>query len=275
VLTIHHESIPARLPITRLLQPATDVAPFVRAFIVRDTRGCALAGDALLNRFPANFHCALTWFLQGGAELLHCGGQSQRKTMASCVANGCQTYPLTSRNTGDVQAFVAMFYPDAFHALFGVDLATLQNDCADARSVLPPQGVALVDAVFAAASDAQRQALVERFVREHARTHPLPAWRRIRRMGERVTLGVASGILGIGPRQLQRLALREAGASLQTLLRLRRGERSFLGAQRLLERHQSVNWADHAVAYDYSDQSHLARDCKAQTGRTPFFQTYA
>jgi AraC-like DNA-binding protein len=30
-----------------------------------------------------------------------------------------------------------------------------------------------------------------------------------------------------------------------------------------------VNWADHAVAYDYSDQSHLARDCKAQTERTP------
>jgi AraC-like DNA-binding protein len=88
-------------------------------------------------------------------------------------------------------------------------------------------------------------------------------------MGSRITLGMASAMLGIGPRQLQRLALREAGANLQTLMRLRRGERSFLRAQRMVGNGEPLALADHALACDYADQSHMARECKAQTGRTP------
>jgi AraC-like DNA-binding protein len=88
-------------------------------------------------------------------------------------------------------------------------------------------------------------------------------------MGSRITLGMASSMLGIGPRQLQRLALREAGANLQTLNRLRRGERSYLTAQRRHLAGQPHDWAEHALQCDYADQSHMARECKAQTGRTP------
>jgi hypothetical protein len=58
--------------------------------------------------------------------------------------------------------------------------------------VLPARGLALVDAVFGAQSDAERQAIVERFVLAHAQSQPLPAWLRVRRMGSRITLGMAS-----------------------------------------------------------------------------------
>jgi len=258
-----------RSPTTRLYQPRVEAAPFVRAFIARDTRACALEGDQLLNRFPASAHCVLTWFLEGEAELLSNAGGQQGLVLSACVACGCQTQPLVSRNGGDTHVFMAMFYPDAFQALFGVDLAPLQNAFLPAHAILPARGRALVDAVFAAGSHTERQVLVERCVMEHARHHKLPAWLRIRRMGSRITLDMASRMLGIGPRQLQRLALREAGASLRTLIRLKRGEHSFLTAQRRYLKGQPLDWADHALDCDYADQSHMARECKAQTGRTP------
>ena len=258
-----------RSPVTRLYQPHVEAAPFVRAFILRDTRACALEGDRLLNRFPASPHCLLIWFLDGEVELLHDAGGQQGTVISGCVASGCHTQPALSRSRGDVRTFMAMFYPDAFHALFGVDLALLQNRSLPARAILPPRALELVAEVEAAQSDAARQSLVERFVMEHAQHHKLPAWLRIRRMGTRITLGMASSMLGIGPRQLQRLALRELGTNLQTLMRLRRGERSFLRAQRMAGKGEPLALADHALACDYADQSHMARECKAQTGRTP------
>jgi AraC-like DNA-binding protein len=258
-----------RSPIARLYQPSVEVSPFVRGFIVRDTRGCALQGEQLLNRFPASAHCVMTWFLEGEAELLSDAGGQQGQVISGCVISGCQTHPVVSRNRGDTWGFMAMFYPDAFQSLFGIDLAPLQDRFVPANELLPARGRALVNAVFAAASGAARQALVEDCVREHAQQHKLPAWLRIRRMGSRITLGMASSMLGIGPRQLQRLALREAGANLQTLNRLRRGERSYLTAQRRHLAGEPHDWAEHALQCDYADQSHMARECKAQTGRTP------
>jgi AraC-like DNA-binding protein len=268
-MTIMNASSPLRSPSTRLYQPRVEVSPFVRAFIMRDTRACALEGEQLLNRFPASAHCVLTWFLEGEAELLSNAGGQQGMVLSGCVASGCQTQPLVTRNRGDTHGFIAMFHPDAFQALFGVDLAPLQDRFRPAHEVLPARGRDLVEAVFAAASHGERQALVERCVLEHAQHHKLPAWLRIRRMGSRITLGMACSMLGIGPRQLQRLAPREAGARLQTLIRLRRGERSYLTAQRRYLAGQPLDWANHALDCDYADQSHMARECKARTGRTP------
>jgi AraC-like DNA-binding protein len=268
-MTFMNASSPLRSPGARLYQPRVEASPFVRAFILRDTRGSALQGDQLLNRFPASAHCVLTWFLEGEAELLTDAGGQQGLVLSRCVASGCLTQPLVSRNRGDTHAFMAMFYPDAFQALFGIDLAPLQNRFFPAQEVLPARGRELVEAVFAAGSHGERQAIIEQTILDHAQHHKLPAWLRIRRMGSRITLGMASSMLGIGPRQLQRLALRELGANLQTLTRLKRGERSFLRAQRLVGKGEPLALADHALACDYADQSHMARECKAQTGRTP------
>jgi AraC-like DNA-binding protein len=273
---IMNVSSPLPVPVNDLVRPRVDVSPFVRAFVLRDTRGCGLEGDRLLNRFPASSHCVITWFLEGGAELLSKTGGQQGVVLADCIVSGCLTQPLVSRNRGEVHSFMAVFYPDAFHALFGVDLGPLQNRCLPARDVLSPSAMTLVDAVFAAQSHCERQSIVERHVMEHMREHMrehgrhhLSAWLRIRRMGSRISLGVASRVFGIGPRQLQRLAVRETGVNLQTLVRLKRGERSFLGAQRRHVAGLPPAWAEHALACDYADQSHMARECKAQTGRTP------
>lgn len=258
----------SRPPITRLWLPEAGAAVFLRAWVSRDARGCGLEGTALLNRFPASAHCTITWFLEGRAELLACGGATLRQPLARCVVGGCQTAPVTSGNQGEVHACIAMFYPDAFHALFGGDLAALQDRFVDAREVLPAQALALVEAVFGAGGDEARRRCVEDYIALHGGA-ALPAWTRMRRLGGRLTLALASRVLGLGPRQLQRLAPRQAGASLQTLARLWRGERSFLRARRQYLAGGRVDMADHALANEYADQSHMVRDCKAQTGRTP------
>jgi AraC-like DNA-binding protein len=258
-----------QLPQTRLYLPAPGASRFVRAFIRRDTRGCDLSGEALLNRFPASSHCVITWILEGNVDLLSCGGQEQNAQLPPCSITGCQTYPFVSRSRGEVHAWMAMFYPDAFHALFGIDLTLLRNRFVDARQILPPHGIDLIEAVFRARSDSERQLLIERFIGSRAQAARMPAWTHIRRLGNRISLAKASTMLGIGHRQLQRLALREGGVNLQTLGRLLRGERSFLSAQRQHLSGKPLDLADHAIASDYADQSHMARDCKAQTGRTP------
>lgn len=264
-----HQPTASRSPTTRLSLPDASAAGFLRAFIARDARGCGLAGDALLNRFPASAHCTVTWFLEGSAELLACGGASLRQPLARCVVGGCQTAPVTSLNRGEVHACIAMFYPDAFHALFGVDLARLQNRFVDAQAVLPAHGLELVAAVFAAPDDGERQRRIEDCIARHGAGAALPVWTRMRRSGSRLTLALASRLIGLGPRQLQRVALRQAGASLQTSMRLWRGERSFLRAQRRYLAGAPLDMAEHALDNDYADQSHMVRDCKAQTGRTP------
>ncbi|HYD80530.1 MAG TPA: helix-turn-helix domain-containing protein [Paucimonas sp.] len=258
-----------RSPETRIWPPHSPWHDQVRAYIVRDTRGCGLAGHQQLNRFPASSHCAITWFLEGSVEVLSYGGVEQRTPLASCIVNGCQTLPITSRNCGDVNAFMVVFYPDAFHALFGIYLAPLQNRIFDAREVLPPHGLELIETVRRAPSHEERQHVIERFLAQHAPAIAPTVWTRLRRLGNRITLSFASAMLGVGPRQLQRIALREAGVNLQSLIRLWRGERSFIKAQREYLQGKPIALADHALAVGYADQAHLARDCKAQTGRSP------
>ena len=260
-------STDSRSPPTRLILPGTKAAVYLRAMIARDGRGCPLEGSAALNRFPASAHCTITWFLEGGAELVERGGEHLQQLLAPCSVGGCQSAPVVSKNVGEVHAFIAMFHPDAFHVLFGVDLATLHNRFLDARAVLPAQAHTLIDAVRQAGSDAERRACLEDYIACHG--NALPGWTRLRRLGGRLTLALASSLIGLGPRQLQRVAPRQAGAKLQTTMRLWRGERSFLRAQRQYLAGGRIDLADHALANDYADQSHMVRDCKAQTGRTP------
>jgi AraC-like DNA-binding protein len=253
---------------TRLYLPSAAAGRFIKMFISRDTRRSHFTGEQQLNRFPANSYCAITWFIEGSVRLVRCAGKDVDEPLAQCVVNGCLSSPATSR-CGGTHAFMAVFHPDAFHALFGIDLSSLQNRFADARQALPEDGRELVEAVLRATTDAARQELVERFVEKRAGSLNLPQWSLVRRLGNRITLAVASAMFGVGPRQLQRVALRQVGVNFQTLLRLARAERSYLTGLRQVTAGKPVDWAEHALASDYADQSHMGRDCKANTGRTP------
>ena len=173
--------------------PAARWSEHLFMLVVRDTRGWALEERERLNRFPANPYCCITWMLEGRIQLL---------------------------SQGDRHSFCAVFYPDAFHALFGVDLAAIQDGFVDATQVLPDHGLRLVQVVAEARDDDERRRLVDQFMAAHAESLRTSAWMRLRRMGANIGLQLASRMLGVGQRQVQRLARREGGMNVPGLSRL-------------------------------------------------------
>jgi AraC-like DNA-binding protein len=258
-----------RRPLAFMWTPAARWSEHLRMFVVRDTRGCDLDGPARLNRFPANPYCCITWLLQGQAELIAQGDSPCGRMLPQTFVAGCQTRPTVSRNLGDRLSFSAVFYPDAFHSLFGVDLAALQDAFVDASQILPAHGLQLLADVAAAPDDLQRRRIVEDFLQVHSSSLGSSPWMRLRRMGANVGLKVAARVLGVGPRQVQRLARREGGLNVPDMSRLWRSERSLKKVRETLARDQGVDWASHALEAGYADQSHLVRECKQFSGRTP------
>jgi len=238
-------------------------------FVVRDTRGCDLDGPARLNRFPANPYCCITWLLQGQSELVAQGESPCSRMLPRTFVSGCQTRPTVSRNLGDRLSFCAVFYPDAFHALFGVDLAAIQDGFFEASQSLPAHGQQLLADVAAAPHDLHRRRIVEDFLEARSTSLGSSPWMRLRRMGANVGLNVAARVLGVGPRQAQRLARREGGLNVPEMSRLWRSERSLAKVRETLARDEGVDWAAHALEAGYADQSHLVRECKQFSGRTP------
>ena len=249
--------------------PAAQWREHLCMLIVRDTRGCELEAHEQLNRFPANPYCCITWMLQGHVELIAQGDSARGEVLPRHFVHGCQTRPCVSRNEGERHSFCAVFYPDAFRALFGVDLATIQDAFVDAAQVLPERGRRFVEAVAHATGDAERRQVVDTFMSAHATALGTSPWMKLRRLGVNIGLRVAGQLLGVGPRQAQRLARREGGMNVPGLSRLWRGERSLRQVREALDRGEVVDWAVHAVEAGYADQSHLVRDCKEISGRTP------
>ena len=262
-------TLPHRHPLAMMRAPAARWSDHLLMMVVRDTRGCALQTHERLNRFPANPYCCITWMLEGRVELIAQGDAAREQLLPKTFVHGCQTRPCVSRNLGDRHSFCAVFHPDAFHALFGLDLTSIQDAFAEASQVLPAHGVRLVHAVANACDDAERHRIIEAFLAERATALQSSPWRRLRRMGCNIGLRMASSLLAVGPRQVQRLASRQAGMNLPGLSRLWRGERSLHRAREVLRRRERVDWAAHAAEAGYADQSHLVRDCKAISGRTP------
>lgn len=249
--------------------PAARWSEHLCMLVMRDTRGCELVEHEQLNRFPANAYCCITWMLAGRSLLVAQGGSERNQVLPRNFVHGCQTRPCESRNLGDRHSFTAVFYPDAFHALFGIDVGSIQNAFVDASQALPDHGRRLVEAVADTSSDDERRGIIDAFLAEHAIGLGTTPWMRLRRMGVNIGLRVAGGLLGVGPRQAQRLARREGGMNVPTLSRLWRGERSLRRVRELVGRGQAIDWAAHAVDTGYADQSHLVRECKEISGRTP------
>jgi AraC-like DNA-binding protein len=76
-------------------------------------------------------------------------------------------------------------------------------------------------------------------------------------------------LLGVGERQAQRRARREAGLSLLGLSRLWRARRSHSAVKAQLAQGELLNWAHHANEQGYADQSHMVKECKELTGASP------
>ena len=241
----------------------------VLMYVVRNTPDSGLHGALSINHFPPTPYCCITWMLDGELHLVRQGDQTRDQRLHSICVIGCQSQHGATTNIGARDSFMAVFYSDAFHTVFGLDLSDLQDRFVNARQVLDADGCALVDAVEQAQNHEQRIDLIEDFLKKHASAVALSPWLRIRRLGSHLSLRVASTVLGVGERQAQRRARREAGLPLRDLTRLWRARRSHSEVQLQLAQGASLHWGQHADAQGYADQSHMVKECKDLTGSSP------
>ncbi len=254
---------------THIWPASAHVAEHVLMYIVRDTRGCDLQGQDQLNRYPATPFCCITWMLEGEVHLVQQGKNKCDQRLPQIFVAGCQSQFGVTMNLGDRHSYMAVFYSDAFHALFGLDLTTMQDKFVDAREVLDARGQVLLQAVAMADTHLDRCRLIEDHVAQNSETLPVSPWSRLRKMGQNLSLRLTCSLLGVGERQVQRRARREAGLPLLGLSRLWRAKRSHSQVLLDLEQGHAPNWTEHASAMGYADQSHLIRDCKEVSGRSP------
>ncbi|WP_058048910.1 helix-turn-helix domain-containing protein [Janthinobacterium sp. Ant5-2-1] len=262
----------APTPLSRLIAPRTALASCVRAFLVRDTTGCApLPPAQRLNRFPAAPMCSIIWTVAGDVEAAAPGLSLPDVRMPPALFGGPRSYPLVSYNPGPVHSFIVMFYPAALHALTGVSMDALLDQFRPLDALFDADWLVLSDAVLAAPDDAARIALVEDFL--------APRWQLARKNGDhpagaiqdwvrRLGVQAASTGLASGARNIERRIKAWAGQPMRTLRRMRRAEQSFLDARESMLQGNAA-WSDIAAEGGYADQAHLCREVRAITGLSP------
>ena len=168
-----------------------------------------------------------------------------------------------------------MFRPGGFSPFSDRDLDALTDRELPLHEVLGPDAVDLDDAVRSAAGDADRMALVDRFLAERVpaervRSEDLsdlvdtvrsdPSVQRVSTLAE---------LAGCTPRQLQRRFAEHVGVGPKWVVRR---YRLYEAAERAAHDHD-IDWAALAAELGYADQAHLTRDFTSAVGLSP--QRYA
>lgn len=260
--------LPATAP-ARLWMPRLALAGCVRGAMLRDTRGCGLAGEQRRSFFPASPLMALTWWLHGSAEWIDMPGFLPAQPLdpgCGFWLSGPFTGPTVMQAPGEGQSLQLLFQPDALHAMLGLRPADFVNRVVPANPWLPPDWRAWAAGLAQAADDEARLCLIEDFLASRWTSHHRPAPQRYRDWAEGLALRAATSDMGRSLRQAERRIKAWAGLPLRELRAHGRAEAAFLdhaghdGAARL---------ADLAAAHGYADQSHFTRETRRLTGFSP------
>jgi AraC-like DNA-binding protein len=259
-------------PNARLLLPRPSLASCVRASIARSTLAAPLEDPAeRLNRFPATPFCSLTWFIEGRSELVVPPPETVAPWCRAAVV-GPQTGPTVSYNPGPVHVFILVLYPQALHALCGIDLAQYVNTWKPLDQVLGPEWAAMSAAVLAAPDDDARQSIIEAFLEPRWQAAQADSGTDTGSMAadwlRRLALQAANAGWGKGVRNIERRIKAYAGQSMRSLRRLRRAEQTFLDARDDVLQGR-VSWAEVAARAGYADQAHFCRETREVTGISP------
>jgi len=182
---------------------------------------------------------------------------------------GPRTRPVLAAATGTTGLVIAALHPWAAGALLGDDVAELTDRFVDLADRFGRVAAAsLHDRVAAARSPEVRAGIVQTFLagllRHRAIDDVAAACARIiHRRGGRVAASDLATELGVGERHLRRRVRSAVGVGPKRLARLARAQVALAGLQ------GGRAWPEIALLSGYADQSHLIREIKAFTGRTP------
>lgn len=267
--------------VSRLWTPRLSLTTCFRAVMARDTRGVVLGDAQRFNHFPASPLCSLSWWFHGVSEMLPEGAPALLDSPRlphpegiDIVFAGPFNRPMVSWNPGPVHGMMLLLMPDAVHHLLGIEPHDWLNRLEDIRLVLPPDWVAMCQAVQAAPDDDTRVRLIEDFLE--------PRWQQVRPRhalsptyyrdwAEGLALRAALSGTGRSLRQVERRIRGWAGQSLRDLRGIGRAEQAFFAVRRNDTGTGSIrpDWASLAADLGYADQSHLCRETRRITGFSP------
>jgi AraC-like DNA-binding protein len=186
---------------------------------------------------------------------------------------GLHDRQVSTENQGRADGMQINLAPTAAFMLFGVPLHTIAQQTLPLDHVLADG--ALVERL-AAEDDETRFELLDGFFEKRLADAAQPsrgivwAWSRLRETHGQVPVTELAEELGWSRKRIVTRFREQIGLPPKTVARLFRFER----ARELAGRAERPDWARIAVECGYYDQSHLIRDFRAVTGRTPetFFQ---
>jgi AraC-like DNA-binding protein len=225
-----------------------------------------------INRFPAHAYCSITWFIEDAPELFEPASDPWAgRILPRELFGGPRSLPVVNYHSGPMRGFTLVLYPQALHALTGIDMSAYVDRFAPLADVLDSTWQAMSQKVLGAVDDKARVALIEEFLKSR--------WQAVRANGETCTtvvgdwvrvLGAQAAAVGWGQstRNVERRIKTWVGQPLRRLRRLNRVEQSFFEARARLQAGGS-SWADIAANRGYADQAHLSRDMRLITGHSP------
>lgn len=270
-------SMGGRPPHSRLQLAPPALQGAVVGILSRDTRGFALTDAQRFTHFPASPLVCLSWFQGVDAGRVECGprGAHWHRFDAALMLSGSHSQPSVCWERNEGRSGMICFEAGAARALFGIDLAAIQDTIVPAEPLLGPAWRPLLAALLVARSDVQSLAVLEQ--------HLSGPWRAIRGGGTKLSPLREAGRYWVerlawqahewrrtySPRQVERRIKAYSGRSLREWQSLVRTEGLFFTARERYEAGQPLDWAEIAHDEGFADQAHLSRAVKRATGFSP------
>jgi AraC-like DNA-binding protein len=246
------------------------------ALIGRDTRGLDLDDAQRLSHFPSSPLVTLSWFrdIDAGQIRVDGGGPTWRPFGSACVVSGTQAHPVTSWGPTTGHGCMALFHADAAQALFGLDLAHIQDRFVRAEDAMGREWAPLWDALRAS-RDADLLQVLERHLARRwqalrGRDTDQPSLRQLgRHWVERLAWQAHEWRREHSPRHVERRVKSFSGRSLREWQSIVRTEGLFFAARDRHDAGQPIDWATMALDEGFADQAHMTRAVRRITGFTP------
>jgi AraC-like DNA-binding protein len=253
----------------RLLLPRTSMSGLLFAAVVRDTRAVRLRPDDRYNCFPASPLCVVTWIFEGQLHLVDEAGAIDPVPLPRIHVSGPCPRPLVSWSAGPILAMSLGIYPDAWSALTGTDAAKLVDRRETLEVALSAELIEIFRRVLEIGDCRNGLAILQ--------DHLEPMWRKARPKNDiasrrledwtraLVARAAVSG-LGKSTRQIQRRIRAWTGQTQRQLRLHARVETLFV---RTRAAPSGLDLAKIAAEAGYSDQSHMGREVRRITGKSP------
>jgi AraC-like DNA-binding protein len=259
-----------------LRQPPASLQGALVALAGRDTRGLVLDDAQRLSHFPSSPLVTLAWYRDVDVGQVRQGGHGPEWQAfgASCVVSGTQAHPTTTWAPTTGQGRMALFRADAARALFGLDLARIQDRFVPAADVTGAAWTPLWDALRGA-DDADLADVLDRHLgrRWQALRGRDSGQASLRQLGrhwvERLAWQAHEWRREHSPRHVERRIKSFSGRSLREWQAIVRTEGLFFAARDRHDAGQPFDWAAMALDQGFADQAHMTRAVRRITGFAP------